>query len=121
MSRPYGVSILIGGVDSDGPSLYHLEASGAFSKVKAKSVGAASDRVNEILEAGGYDDDKWTLRETKKKVLSMLRGVMSSPITAKNVELAVITPTVDEKGRRTGVISYVQKQELEAIIAELNA
>ncbi|KAJ2845836.1 proteasome component pup2, partial [Coemansia erecta] len=40
MSRPFGVSLLIAGVDERGPQLYHTDPSGTFLHYEAKAIGA---------------------------------------------------------------------------------
>ena len=47
--RPFGVSLLIAGVD-DKPRLYEAEPSGAMTAYKASSIGAGKKEVYEILE-----------------------------------------------------------------------
>jgi 20S proteasome subunit alpha 5 len=41
MSRPYGVALLIAGVDERGPSLYQTDPSGTMIEYQAKGIGAA--------------------------------------------------------------------------------
>lgn len=43
MSRPFGVALLIAGVDEDGPQLYHAEPSGTFFRYDAKAIGSGSE------------------------------------------------------------------------------
>jgi hypothetical protein len=90
MSRPYGVSVLLGGVNNDGPQLFNLECSGAFSKCKAKAIGAASEQVDKILIADdGYNPSgPWTRRRSKCCVCSrrwakagrLALGTLDSPL-----------------------------------------
>ena len=41
MSRPYGVALLIAGIDDTGPNLYQIYPSGTMFGFKAKGIGAA--------------------------------------------------------------------------------
>jgi 20S proteasome subunit alpha 5 len=43
MSRPYGVSLLVAGVDDKGPALFHTDPSGTFINYKAKAIGSAAE------------------------------------------------------------------------------
>ena len=36
MSRPFGVALLIAGVDEKGPALYHTDPSGTYNQFRAK-------------------------------------------------------------------------------------
>lgn len=42
MARPFGVALLVGGVDASGPVLYHTDPSGTYSQFQAKAIGAGS-------------------------------------------------------------------------------
>ncbi len=49
-SRPFGVALLIAGVDDKGPVLYHTDPSGTFTQYDAKSIGSASEGANQALQ-----------------------------------------------------------------------
>jgi len=48
--RPFGVSLIIAGVDKDGPGLYLTDPSGTYIAYDAVAIGAGSDQVTEYLE-----------------------------------------------------------------------
>lgn len=48
--RPNGVSMIIGGIDQNGKSIYVIDPSGAYMKYSAVAIGAGSDDVNNFLE-----------------------------------------------------------------------
>ncbi|KAL7749309.1 pre-rRNA processing protein [Sorochytrium milnesiophthora] len=68
MSRPFGVALLLGGVDEFGPQLYYADPSGTFVKWDAKAIA-------ETL------------------ALKILKQVMEEKLSAINVEVASVTPT----------------------------
>jgi len=47
--RPYGVGLLVGGVDDDGPSLYETEPSGTMIQWKAQAIGKEGDKAKALL------------------------------------------------------------------------
>jgi len=49
-TRPYGVGLLVVGVDSSGPQLYQTCPSGQFWKYKAMAIGARSQAAKTYLE-----------------------------------------------------------------------
>ena len=49
-ARPIGVSLIIGGVDSNGSTLYLTDPSGAYVLYNAVAIGGNSDAANEFLE-----------------------------------------------------------------------
>lgn len=48
--RPFGVSLLVGGIEDGEPKLYQTTPSGIFMRFLARSVGNLSDKINEELE-----------------------------------------------------------------------
>src|SRR3989442_8759361 len=49
--RPFGISMLFGGVDKKGSRLFWTDPSGAFFAYRAWAIGAGGDGADEILEA----------------------------------------------------------------------
>ncbi|MFH0897282.1 MAG: archaeal proteasome endopeptidase complex subunit alpha [Candidatus Bathyarchaeota archaeon] len=56
--RPFGVSMIIGGVDKTGSKILQTDPSGACWAYKAVAIGAGTDTVRENLEANYKDDIK---------------------------------------------------------------
>lgn len=48
--RPFGVALILAGVDKNGSSLYLTDPSGTYIGYNAIAIGAGSDQVNEFLE-----------------------------------------------------------------------
>ncbi|MCA9459199.1 MAG: archaeal proteasome endopeptidase complex subunit alpha [Nanoarchaeota archaeon] len=48
--RPFGVSLLIGGIENNKPILYQTTPSGIYMRFLARSVGNLSDKINEEME-----------------------------------------------------------------------
>jgi len=94
MSRPFGVSLLIGGIDvKDGtkrPYLWHTDPSGTFLCYDAKAIGAGSEGAQTALQES-YNKSM-TLKEAEKLALSVLKQVMEEKISSTNVEIASVTP-----------------------------
>jgi len=88
MARPFGVSLLIGGVDRTGPSLYHTDPSGTHTRYLAKAIGAGSEGAQNALNEQYHKS--LTLKEAEKIALQILKDVMEEKITDTNIELAVI-------------------------------
>jgi proteasome alpha subunit len=49
-ARPFGVALIIAGVDSHGNSLFLTDPSGTFIAYDAVAIGAGSDQANDFLE-----------------------------------------------------------------------
>lgn len=50
MARPFGVALLIGGVDDNGPSLYQTDPSGTMIEYEAKGIGEGGEGIQSHLE-----------------------------------------------------------------------
>lgn len=115
MSRPFGVALLLAGIDETGPHLYHTDPSGTFNEWSAKAIGAGDQGAQTMLQ------EQWsrgiTLVEAETLALSTLKEVMEEKITDNNVEIASVTRGPDGKG----VFRVYGKDELGAIVARLPA
>jgi 20S proteasome subunit alpha 5 len=111
MARPFGVALLIGGVDENGPALYHVDPSGTHTQYLTKAIGAGSEGAQNSLKQ--HYHKSITLEEAKKLVLQILKNVMEAKISPTNVELAVI-PT------STGLYTPCTNSEIEAVISTLD-
>jgi len=109
MSRPFGVALLIAGVDEHGASLFHTDPSGTFIQYFAKAIGAGSEGAQNTLQ------DKYsksmTLKEAETLALQTLKQVMEETISATNVEIASV-----EIGKGFRIYSM---EELGAILTRL--
>jgi len=48
--RPFGVALILGGIDSKGSSLYLTDPSGTYISYDAVAIGSGSDQVTDFLE-----------------------------------------------------------------------
>uniref|UniRef100_A0A7S3GLX5 Proteasome subunit alpha type n=2 Tax=Palpitomonas bilix TaxID=652834 RepID=A0A7S3GLX5_9EUKA len=51
MSRPFGVALLVAGLDENGPFLYHTDPSGTYVGYEAKAIGSGSEGAQNSLQA----------------------------------------------------------------------
>lgn len=93
MSRPFGVALLIAGIDENGPQLYHAEPSGTFYRYDAKAIGSGSEGAQAELQNEYHSS--LTLEEAELLVLKILKQVMEEKLDSKNTQLASVTK---EKG-----------------------
>jgi len=99
MSRPYGVALLIGGVDDHGPQLYQTDPSGTYCQWQADAIGSGQETaMTQIKEA--YHQSM-TIEEAEKMILQTLKNVMEESITSDNVELTVIRTSTRKQEKRT--------------------
>jgi 20S proteasome subunit alpha 5 len=75
MSRPFGVALLVAGVDEYGPALFHTDPSGTFVRYEAKAIGAGSEGAQTSLQES-YTKSM-TLAEAEVLALTTLKQVCS--------------------------------------------
>ncbi len=85
--RPFGVSLLIAGYDSQ-PRLYEAEPSGAMTGFKADSIGSGKKEVDEILEHG-YKDNM-PLDDAIALALNALKKTSEEKLQPENVEISYV-------------------------------
>lgn len=111
-ARPFGVALLIAGVDEKGPALYHTDPSGTYIRYEAKAIGDGSEGAQTVLQE--QYNKSLTMAEAQKIALEILKQVMEKKITSENVELAVIT--VDDP-----VFRFCTTEEVGAVLNTLSA
>ncbi|MHA1298776.1 MAG: archaeal proteasome endopeptidase complex subunit alpha [Candidatus Helarchaeota archaeon] len=85
--RPFGVSLLIAGIDDKGPQLFLTDPSGAFWGYKANAIGSGAQTVQEILEKD-YKPDM-TLEQAILLALKALKQVIETELDSTKVEIAL--------------------------------
>ena len=85
--RPFGVSLLIAGVDDTGPRLFEAEPSGAMTAYKADSIGANKKEVDEILEK--RYKDTMSVEEAIQLAVDALRSSQDEKLLQENVEITI--------------------------------
>jgi 20S proteasome subunit alpha 5 len=111
MSRPFGVALLVAGVDEHGPVLYSTDPSGTYTKYAAKAIGTGSEGAQATLQEQYHKSMK--LHEAQRLALEILKQVMEEQLTANNVELAVVRTD-------TRKFEVIGKEELEGLVAGLS-
>jgi 20S proteasome subunit alpha 5 len=94
MARPYGVALLVAGVDENGPQLFQTDPSGTFLQWQARAIGSGGETAMTFIKEQYHSN--MTLAEAEKLVLQVLKNVMEEKIDKENVEVTVI-PTATRK------------------------
>ncbi|KDN52410.1 N-terminal nucleophile aminohydrolase [Tilletiaria anomala UBC 951] len=118
MSRPFGVALLIAGIDELGPQLYHADPSGTFVRFDAKAIGSGSEGAQGELQEK-YTKDM-SLHDAELLTLRVLKQVMEEKLDEKNVQLAVVTPRTSEDGRPSGQFRILKEEELKPLVEAIN-
>lgn len=86
--RPFGVSIIFGGVDKIGCRLFQTDPSGAVWGYKAVAIGAGSETVKELLEAEYRDD--LSLEQVILLAIKCLSKVVEGKLEPRKIRIVII-------------------------------
>jgi len=86
--RPFGVSIIIGGVDKTGNRLFSTDPSGTYRAYKAIAVGVGRETVEGILKAE-YNEEM-SLEEAVKLAIKCLKKALQARDEQLRVKIATI-------------------------------
>ncbi len=104
-ARPFGVSLLVAGVDDSGPKLFSTEPSGSIWGHKAAAIGSGAQLVTEYLEEA-YEETQsldagiiLALRALKKAVEEPLHPQMAevAVVPLESMKLRILSPDELEK------------------------
>jgi 20S proteasome subunit alpha 5 len=108
MSRPFGVALLVAGIDHSGFGLYYADPSGTYSNYLAKAIGSGSDVAQTSL------DEKWhpelTLNEGLVMSLGIMKNIMEEKMSPDTVQICL----VDFNG-----VKFLSSQEVGLVIEKL--
>mmetsp|Transcript_15438 Transcript_15438/g.28738 ORF Transcript_15438/g.28738 Transcript_15438/m.28738 type:complete len:236 (-) Transcript_15438:122-829(-) len=108
--RPFGISLLIGGVDGDGtPRLYQVDPSGAYFSWKATAIGKNYVNAKNFLEKRFTEDME--LEDAIHTALLTLREGFEGEMNAENIEVGVV---------RNGKFSILTPEQIQDYLDEAN-
>ncbi len=102
--RPYGVALIIAGVDQKGGSLFVTDPSGTYVPYAAIAIGAGADEVNDFLKKT-YSDDL-SLDDAAALAIAAIKLKSEEKDGVKNIKMAKIS---SEKK----VLEKISQSELE--------
>lgn len=110
-ARPYGVSMIIASVDSDGaPRLFVTDPVGTYWGFLAAVIGRGTGKAGEHLEK--HYSRSATLDEAVMVGLGALRAATEKDLTEENVEIAKIP-------KKTRVFEKMNPDEVKAFLSQL--
>ena len=86
--RPYGVSMILAGIDGTGGRVFMVDPSGSYRGYRATAVGRKSDEGNRLLEEK-YKADI-TLDEAISLAVEAVKIASDGEVTSKIVKVAVV-------------------------------
>ena len=86
--RPFGVSMILVGVDKFGPRLFTVDPTGSYRGYKAIAVGRKSDEANRLLEE--RYNDSFKLEEALGLAVEAVKTASDGEVTSKIVKVAIV-------------------------------
>ena len=104
--RPFGVSFLVAGIDSNGPSLYLTDPSGAMWSYFSFAIGSGAAEARTYLEEH-YNED---ISDENLKLLPLktLKQLMGDNLSKNTCDVAFIL----KKDKKFKLLSVDEKEEL---------
>ena len=87
--RPYGVALIIAGVDVKGQCIYVTDPSGTFVPYSAVAIGAGADEVNDFLEKS-YNPDM-SLEDAAALAVAAINLKAEKKDGVKHIKMAKVT------------------------------
>lgn len=105
--RPFGVSIIIAGIDPDGPRVFETDPTGIFFQYNATVIGEGETEVEEILHKK-YKKDM-PMQDCLKLAVNALKKILGSNFDISRLDAAYIK--TDEKK-----FTKLTRKELERLL-----
>ncbi|HVX02366.1 MAG TPA: archaeal proteasome endopeptidase complex subunit alpha [Nitrososphaera sp.] len=106
--RPFGVALLLAGVDKNGANLFLTDPSGTYIGYDAMAIGAGSDQVTDFLEKS-YKPDI-SLADAASLAVECIYLVSEDKSSTKHLKMAIIDT-------QTKAMRKVEDEELEKYAA----
>ncbi len=87
--RPFGVSLIVGGIDEDGPKLFETDPTGIYFQYKATVIGEGETEIENILHKK-YNENM-TIDESLKLIILSLKKILGTDFDADRIDGAFIT------------------------------
>ncbi|MFC1728150.1 archaeal proteasome endopeptidase complex subunit alpha [Nanoarchaeota archaeon] len=107
--RPFGVSLLIAGVDETGPKLFETDPTGIFFQYRATVIGEGETEVEEILQK--EYKESLTIKDALELAIKALITVVDEKISAERLDCAYIDTTKRK-------FTKFSKAEIDVVIKE---
>jgi len=88
--RPYGVGLLVAGIDRTGPHLYQTDPSGDYLQYEACAMGARSQSARTYLEKHFETFPDCTDDELIKHGMLAIKSTAVDTLTTKNISVCVV-------------------------------
>ena len=108
--RPFGVSVLLAGIDAMGPALYETDPTGIYFRFKATVIGEGETEVQEILDK--EYKDTLSIDEGLKLALRALNKVLDKNFSVNRIDTAYVKTSEKQ-------FKQMSREKIEAMLKEV--
>lgn len=108
--RPFGVSLLVAGIDENGISLFETDPTGLYYQYKATIIGEGESEVEEMLHKE-YKDNM-TMEEGLQLAVRLLKKALGDQFSAERIDAAAVS-------MKTKQMEKVSKEKIEKLVKSL--
>ncbi|MBN1644422.1 archaeal proteasome endopeptidase complex subunit alpha [Candidatus Woesearchaeota archaeon] len=108
--RPFGVSIILAGIDTDGPKIYETDPTGIYFRYKATVIGEGETEIEEIFEK--EYKETMTINDALKMAVKALNQVLEKNFHVDRIDAAYIK-TEDKK------LTSIKPEIIEKVFKEI--
>ncbi|WBW74597.1 20S proteasome complex subunit alpha 2, Pre8 [Schizosaccharomyces osmophilus] len=94
--RPFGVSLLVAGMDENGPVLYQVDPSGTYFAWKATAIGKSSTAAKTFLEKRYNNEIE--LDDAVHTAILALKETFEGELTEDSIDIAIASNKPTESG-----------------------
>ncbi|GKT28748.1 putative multi-domain containing protein [Aduncisulcus paluster] len=88
--RPFGVGLLVAGVDKSGPHLFQTSPSANYTEYIATTIGARSQSAKTYLEEHFMEFEDCSVEELVKHGVTALAGTVKTKLKPEEVSISII-------------------------------
>jgi 20S proteasome subunit alpha 6 len=110
--RPYGVGLIVAGVDQAGTHIFETRPDGEFFEFEAQAIGARSQAARTYLGSHFEEFPTADLKTLINHALKALKGSALKVMNAQNVQVAVVSANVPFR--------FLSTQELDVFLADID-
>jgi len=99
-ARPFGVSIMIAGINSKKPRVFVTDISGNYLSYKAAAIGENDERIKEELRK--QYDDKMSIEDGLRLALKIFKEILGKNFNTERFDVAYIKTDESELKRLAG-------------------
>jgi len=99
-ARPYGIAILLGGVQKGKTYLYTSDVTGNYFAYKANSIGENDERIKEILRSDF--DQNMTIEEGVRFAMKIFKEILGKNFDIHRFDIGYIKTTDEKLVRQQG-------------------